>query len=192
MGEATPEEDLREALKTVAVLLKEGGFVFALGGGYASWARGGPEPAHDVDFLIPAADVDRAKTFLTDKDVRVEQPPEDWLFKAYVGDAMVDLIHHLGPHEVDEGLADRATELEVLSVLMPVLGATELLESKLRVLREHECDFGSLLPVARALREQVDWASVRGSCADNPYAGAFLFLAERLGIAPGGGDAAPT
>ena len=184
MAGQTPEEGLREALKTVAVCLKEGGITFALGGGYASWARGGPEPAHDVDFLLTAAQVDDAKAVLAEKGLRVEQPPEDWLFKVFVGDAMVDLIHHLGTHPIGDDLAKKSSELEVLSVVMPVLEATALLESKMRVLREHECDFTSLLQVARALREQVDWQDVQDFAEGNDYAAAFLFLLRRLEVAP--------
>ena len=50
---------LREALKLVAVLLKESEVSFALAGGYALWARGAPEPHHDVDFVVPEQDRER-------------------------------------------------------------------------------------------------------------------------------------
>ena len=50
---------LREALKLVAVLLKETGVPFALAGSYGLWARGGPEPDHDVDFMIAEEDAAR-------------------------------------------------------------------------------------------------------------------------------------
>ena len=56
MSEQTSRDGLREALKRVAVALKESGAPFALAGGYAAWARGGPEPEHDVDFAIAEAD----------------------------------------------------------------------------------------------------------------------------------------
>ena len=46
----------------------------------------------------------------------------------------------------------------MLSVQMPVLPATDIVVTKLMALDEHYCDFARLLPVARALREQVDWA----------------------------------
>jgi hypothetical protein len=65
---------------------------------------------------------------------------------------------------------------------MPVLSATELLVQKLKSLDEHYCDFGYLLPVARALREQVDWPRVRSEVAENDFAVTFLFLLERLEI----------
>jgi hypothetical protein len=75
-----------------------------------------------------------------------------------------------------------ADELEVLSVAMPVLSATVLMVQKLNAMDEHYCDFGVMLPVARALREQVDWDRVRRETKDNPFAAALLFLLERLEI----------
>ena len=50
--------------------------------------------------------------------------------------------------------------LPVLSVHMPVLRATDIVVTKLMALDEHYCDFSRMLPVARALREQVDWPEV--------------------------------
>jgi hypothetical protein len=67
-------------------------------------------------------------------------------------------------------------------VRMPVLSATDLLVFKLLTLREHECDFGAVLPIARALREQVDWEIVRKETGHSPYARAFLTLLEDLDI----------
>jgi hypothetical protein len=49
-------------------------------------------------------------------------------------------------------------------------------------LDEHYCDFSRLLPVARALREQVDWDSVRRDVAGNDFAVVFLELLQRLGV----------
>ena len=56
-GNERPAESttaLRVAMKKVATTLKGANVPFALSGGYASWARGGPEPSHDVDFVILA------------------------------------------------------------------------------------------------------------------------------------------
>lgn len=181
MGEAD-QRDLREALKIVAVALKETGLPFSLIGGYGVWARGGPEPDHDVDFLIAAEDAPVVARALADRDLQVVQPPEDWLFKVYIDDAMVDVI--FGPKGVraDHDLLERSTPLEVLSVSMPVLPATDLLVLKLNALSEHHCNFALLIPVARALREQVDWRRVRHETADNDFAAALLFLLARLEI----------
>jgi hypothetical protein len=185
-------EGHREALKRVAVALKQADIPFALGGGYAAWARGAPEPEHDVDFLIRESDADRARTALGESGLRVEQPPEDWLFKVYDGDAMVDVLFQSSGFDALTPLLDRAEELSVLSVRMPVLTATDLMACKLNALDEHQCDFARLLPVARSVREQVDWGSVRQTSGHNDFAVAFLVLLDRLGVVPSAaGDGEP-
>ena len=176
------QDALREALKKTAVALKEAGVTFALGGGYAGWALGGPEPEHDVDFLVAAPDTDEAEQVLSEAGLRVEHPPEDWLFKVFDGDAMVDVLFRVAGDPVDPGMLARAEQREVLSVRMPVLVATDLLVTKLVALNEQACDFGKVLPSARALREQVDWADLRRRTAGSPYAEAAVFLLERLEV----------
>jgi hypothetical protein len=57
-----------------------------------------------------------------------------------------------------------------------------VLTQKLRALHEHHCDFAPLLPVVRAVREQVDWEKVCAATVDNDFAAAFLMLTDRLGI----------
>jgi hypothetical protein len=186
---ATPDrDDLRDVLKLTAVALKGAEVPFALGGGYAAWARGAPEPEHDADVVVAAADAGRAADAVTAAGLDVERPPEDWLFKVRTSaeaTAFVDVLWRLCDSPVDAEVLARTDVLPVLSVHMPVMRATDVVAGKLAPLTDHYCDFASLLPVARALREQVDWADVRRRVADNDYAQAFLFLAERLGISSG-------
>jgi hypothetical protein len=63
-----------------------------------------------------------------------------------------------------------------------VLAATDILVTKLMALDEHYCDFSRLLPVARALREQVDWGTVKREIEDNDFAVVFLELLVRLDV----------
>jgi hypothetical protein len=182
------QHGLREALKLVAVTLKEGELPFALAGSYGLWAHGGPEPEHDVDFMIAEEDAARAKDLLAERGLEVVQPPEDWLFKVYVEDAMVDVIHRASSAPIERSRFADVDQLEVESVLMPVQSTTVLMADKLGALEEHACDFGRILPVARAVREQVDWVFVAEQTRDNPFAVAFLYLLDLLGIL---GDGVP-
>ena len=177
-----PQQSRREALKRVAVALKQAGLPFALMGGYAVWALGGPESENDVDFLVAAGDAEAAAGALSEAGLRVEQPPEDWLFKVFTDGAMVDVIFRDSGEPTDRAVLEEADELEVLSVRMPVLSATKVLTQKLNAMDEHACDFATALAAARALREQVDWSQLRRETRDNPFAGAFLFLLEQLDI----------
>jgi Nucleotidyl transferase of unknown function (DUF2204) len=190
---ATSDEPLlRTALKRSASALKADGVAFALGGGYALWVAGGPEPSHDVDIVVAETDVEMAANSLTAAGLRVERPPEDWLFKAYCDPdnstepteepALVDVLHRLGGVPVVHPLLDTAREYEVLGVRIPVLPPTPIMIAKLQSLSEHYCDFAALLLVVRAVREQLDWTEIRKATQDNPFAEAFLLLLDRLGI----------
>jgi len=156
---------------------------FALGGGYALWASGAPEPIHDVDMVVPEGDVQAAVDSLSAAGFQIERPPEDWLFKAYLDDDLVDVLHRLAGVPVERELIDTATEREILGVRIPVLPPTPIMIAKLRSLSEHYADFAALLPAFRAVREQLDWAEITSAIEGHPFAEAFLFLLNRLGIA---------
>jgi hypothetical protein len=177
-------DEIRDLLKRTAVALKQGDVPFALCGGYAAWVRGAPEPDHDADFLIPAAESDRAAKVLADAGLDVQEPAEDWLVKVVSGGSFVDVLWRTCGHPVESDLIDRAEARPVLSVQMPVLAATDIVVTKLMTLDEHYCDFSRLLPVARALREQVDWPEVRRAVAENDFAVVFLDLLDRLDVVP--------
>jgi hypothetical protein len=190
---ATSDEPLlRTALKRSASALKADGVPFALGGGYALWVAGGPEPSHDVDLVVAETDVEMAASSLAAAGLRIERPPEDWLFKAYCDEdgptepveepALVDVLHRLGGVPVTGSLLNSAREYEVLGIRIPVLPATPIMIAKLQSLTEHYCDFAPLLLVVRAVREQLDWTEIRKTTQHNPFAEVFLLLVERLGI----------
>jgi hypothetical protein len=181
-AEELEESDLRVALKYSSAALKADGVPFALGGGYALWVRGAPEPVHDVDLVVAEEDVPAAVNSLAETGFRIERPPEDWLFKAWWGESLVDVLHKLRGITVTPQLVAAADEQEVLGVRIPVLPPTPIVIAKLHSLSEHYGDFGTLLPTFRAVREQLDWAEIRAEVAGHPYAEAFLFLLERLEI----------
>lgn len=175
---------LREALKRAASALKAHGPQFALAGGYALWVHGSPEPSHDVDLAVAEADAEAAAATLAGAGFDIERTPEDWLLKAHLNGVFVDVLHRINGRPVDRTLLSRSDEREVLAIRMPVLRPTDIVTVKLCSLAEHNCDFGALLPVVRAVREQLDWARIRQETAANPFAAAFLFLTERLDISP--------
>jgi hypothetical protein len=126
--------------------------------------------------------VEAAAATLSRAGFVVERPVEDWLFKAYLDGALVDILHRVNGETVDAALIDRAEVHDVLAIAMPVLSPTCVLTQKLLSLNEHHCDLEPLLPRLRAVREQVDWPRLRQDVAVNDFAAAVLFLADRLGI----------
>ena len=182
---------LQDALRLTAVALEDAGVPFALVGGYAAWARGAPEPSHDADFAVRESDVPRAREAIAAAGLELSDPPENWLFKAYYQGALVDVLFRMVGEPVTDQMLASSDVLEVLAVRMPVLSATDILSAKMRVLGEHYCDFTPLLAIARALREQVDWARVREETATYPYARSFLTLVHELDVSPLGPAARP-
>jgi hypothetical protein len=175
-------DELRDALRRAAAALKAQGPEFALAGSYALWVHGGPEPVHDVDFVVAEEDSDAAAKTLEEAGFRIDRTPEDWLFKACTGNVVVDMLYRLNDVPVDTATIRSAEVLEVLAIAMRVLPPTLVVTEKLSSLNEHHCDFAGLLPGVRAVREQVNWSRVRSATADNDFAAAFLFLTDRLGI----------
>ncbi|HVD27306.1 MAG TPA: nucleotidyltransferase family protein [Mycobacteriales bacterium] len=182
-AEQAADADLLETVKKAAVELKRADLRFALCGGWAAYARGGPRSEHDADFALLERDVPRAVDALTAVGLTEEtEAPEDWLAKLYDRGNLVDLIFRLSGEPVTEQILGRVETIEVGSVQMPVLSATDLVVTKLLTFRDHYADFGSALPMVRALREQVDWAEVRRRTEQSPFAEAFLLLCDRLGL----------
>jgi hypothetical protein len=178
------DEGLAITLKRVAATLKAADIPFALGGSFAVYAHGGHSSDHDVDFLIREQDKQQALAELAKVGFRTEEPPEDWLVKVYDQGRMVDLIYRPVESPVtDETLRDTA-QISVEAISMPVISATRLMVHKLLSYSQHYCDFATGLPVARSLREQIDWARVRRETAKSPYAEAFLILLDRLDVVP--------
>jgi hypothetical protein len=185
LGALMPEptfEEIVEAMKKAAGVLQEAGIPFILGGGLAAWARGGPKTEHDVDFLIKADDVDEAARALAAAGYEHERPPEGWLHKVFIDGVLVDLIYDPSGGPVTDDTIERAELTEVASLRIPVATLEDVMTTKLLALTEQLPDFSSVLEIARALREQIDWDTVRERTESSPFAKAFFTLAEELGI----------
>lgn len=177
-------EALLATMKRAGGALKEADIPFVLGGGLACWARGAPRTEHDVDFLVRPSDAERAQQALAAAGMRTETPPEGWLLKAYDGEVLVDLIFEPQGGPIDDGIFERADELEVHAMRMQVAAVEDVLVQKLLALKEQEPDFSSVLELARALREQVDWDDVRRRTEASPFAKAYFTLLDELEIVP--------
>jgi predicted nucleotidyltransferase len=188
--EEQPFADIERTLKRAAAALRDADVPFLLGGSLASWARGGPETRHDLDLMIRPADRDRALTALEEAGMRPEDPPEEWLVKAWDGDVLIDLIVYPKGIEVDDELIARGEMLSVLGMDVRVMALEDMLVTRLMAISEHALRFDSLLPIARAVREQVDWDDVRARTSSSPFARAFFVMLEGLGIVRGQAPAA--
>lgn len=175
-------EELIEAMKVSASVLERAGIPFALGGGLAIWARGGPRSEHDVDLIVPPEEAEAALEALALAGLRTDRPPEDWLFKAWhENGVLIDLIFRPAGGLTREDV-ERAPVLEVMAMRLRVMTPEDVMTSKLLALTEQEPDFHDVLELARAIREQIDWQVLRRRTEGSPFAKAFFTLVEELGI----------
>jgi hypothetical protein len=178
-----PFPSIEASLKKAVASLREAEVPFLLAGSLAVWARGGPETRHDLDFVVKEEDVERAVDVLAEAGMRPEKPPEEWLWKAWDGDVLIDLIFAPRGLEVTDEVIQRGEQLHVLGITIPVMSIEDVLATKLLALHEHELDFTGLVRIARAVREQIDWRYLRERTKDSPYAAGFFAICEALGIA---------
>jgi hypothetical protein len=176
-------DELIEAMKAGAAILQGCEIPFVLGGGLAAWARGGPKTEHDVDFMLRNEDADTALSAFERAGMRVERPPEGWLYKAWhPNGTLIDLIFNPSGGPITDETIERAPVIEVSALRIRVFSLEDVMVTKLLAITEQEPRFESVLELARALREQIDWSTVRARTEASPFARAFLVLVEGLGI----------
>jgi hypothetical protein len=177
-----PLNGMLPTLKRSAAALRDRDIPFLVAGGVASWVRGGPATDHDLDFLVKPQDAEAALAALVEIGLRPERPPEEWLFKAWDGDVLVDVIFRPAGLEITDEVIERGEDLEVHAMTMRVMLPEDLLVTKLMAMTEHSINYRSCLEIARALREQIDWDDVRRRTEESPFGRAFFVIAEGLEI----------
>jgi len=175
-------EEIESTLKRSAAALKEAHVPFMLGGSLAVFARGGPPSCSDLDLMVKPEDAERALDVLVGLGMRREDPPEDWLLKAWDGSVLVDVIFSPIDMQIDDRQLESAETLSVLAIDMPVMRLEDVFTTKLMSLNDHHLDFEGLLKLVRSVREQVDWDEVRNRTRESPYARAFLVLLQELDV----------
>ena len=175
-------EAIERSLKKATAALDGDRVPFMLGGSLVVWVHGGPESCNDLDLMVRPEHADAALAALEKAGMRGERPPEDWLYKAHDDDVLVDLIFGPKGLTIDNETFERADAVSAFGLEVRAMSLEDVLITKLRALHEHYLGYESLLEMARAVREQVDWNQVRRKTEESPYARAFFTLVEGLGV----------
>ena len=113
---------------------------------------------------------------------RTQAPPPTVAFSLTLAESLTLVMRVAVESPVTDATLRDTVMRPVEAINMPVLSATQLMVHKLLSYTQHYCDFATGLPVARSLREQIDWDRVREETAKSPYAEAFLVLLDRLDV----------
>ncbi len=139
---------------------------------------------NDLDLMVKPSDAEAALTALAEAGMRPERPPEEWLYKAWQEDVLIDLIFRPSGLEITDEVLGRSDVIPVAAVATPVLALEDVLVTMLCAIDEHTLDYSRLVAIVRSVREQISWPSLRTRTGASPYARAFFTLVEGLDIAP--------
>ena len=153
----------RELFKEVLELMNRQGIPYVVSGAFALQHHTGIwRDTKDLDLFLVAEDVPRALAALQADGFETEICDPVWLAKAHRDDFFVDLITGMSNAivTVDRSWIERGSEAEVVGVPARVLGAEELIASKLFVTFRERFDGADIAHVIYSQRGELDWERV--------------------------------
>lgn len=138
--------------------LDHSGIPYVVGGGIATWAYGRRRHTKDIDVFLRRKDAERALRVLREVGFRTEHADERWLYKAYLGDSMVDVIfENSRGFPVDEVLLARGALCQVNEHRFRVMAPEDLIVFKLLSAVQESPHWEDCLSIVRGLEGRLDW-----------------------------------
>jgi len=134
----TAQEELIEALDLVRGALDEEAVDYVLIGGIAVAALSRARWTHDIDVFVRPEDALRVLDALAGAGMATEQTDMGWLFKAFHGSVLVDVIFRShGDFYLDDEMVERAVERPFKGSTIRVIAPEDLIVMKALVHDEH-------------------------------------------------------
>jgi hypothetical protein len=133
---------------------------FAIAGAFALHQHTGIwRSTKDLDIFLEAAMVPQALEKLQEHGFRTDIADPVWLAKAWCGNYFVDLITALGNAAllVDGSWIERSAPYQLFGIPCRVLGAEEMIASKIFVSRRERFDLADVAHLIRTVGERLDW-----------------------------------
>lgn len=140
--------------------LLDQGVAFAVGGAFSVHTHTGIwRETKDLDLLLTPAEMPLALETLEARGFNTCVKDPVWLAKASRGDYFVDLITGIGnaSRAVDTMWIERAAQETVLGIPCKVLGAEELIASKMFVAYRERFDGADVVHLVHACGRSLDW-----------------------------------
>ena len=130
--------EMEAALVRAAEVLDEAGIDYAVMGGLASAAVGRARHTHDVDLFVRREDALPGLEALGRAGFRTERTDDEWLYKAFWGDVLIDLIFESsGGIHFDEEMRRRRRPIAVHNRKLPAIPPEDLVVIKALAHKEH-------------------------------------------------------
>jgi hypothetical protein len=167
-----PEYDRRQRrlYREVLLLLNKLGIACAVSGAFALQRHTGIwRDTKDLDLFLTPENGGRALSCLKAAGFECKVWDPVWLAKAHRGDFFVDLITGMSNAAitVDDSWIERASAAVVVGVETKVLGAEELIASKLFVARRERFDGADIAHIIYGTQGKLDWDRILKLTGDN-------------------------
>ena len=156
-----PEQE--ELFRGVLELLNQSGIPYVVAGAFALGQHTGIwRNTKDLDLFLAPEDIPPALEQLKLAGFATEVCDPVWLFKAHRGQFYVDLITGMSNAVimVDKSWIERGSFAAIVGVATRVLGAEELIASKLFVTRRERFDGADIVHVIHGTQGRLDWKRV--------------------------------
>ena len=126
--EADDDATFRSVLADVVEAVEGEDVPYLAIGGLASATYGRPRPTKDIDVFVKPEDAERCVKALESAGFTTEDPPEDWLLKAYKDDVLVDVIFRIhNSIYLDDDMIARARRYDVKGTTIAVVPAEDFI-----------------------------------------------------------------
>jgi hypothetical protein len=156
-----PEQE--QLFRDVLRFMNERGIPYAVSGTFALHEHTGIwRQTKDMDLFVTPGDMRRALELFKAAGYETWVKDPVWLGKVVRGKHYVDLITGMSNAvlQVDKSWIERGVEAEVAGIPSRVLGAEELLASKIFVVRRERFDGADVVHIIYAMRDLLDWNRV--------------------------------
>lgn len=149
-----------ETFKQGTDALEIGNVPYVIGGGIAVWAYGRRRWTKDIDVFLKPEDAGPAIDALSDAGFRTELTDPTWLYKAFKGDQMIDIIFKSrGEIYIDDEALRRGVirEIDGIGLSFRFMAPEDLLIRKIFAMIEERPDWYDSISVIEGLAGDLDW-----------------------------------
>ena len=157
-----PSEQV-QLFRDVLLFMNEKGVPYVVSGTFALHEHTGIwRQTKDMDLFVTPGDMRRALELFKAAGYETWVKDPVWLGKVVGGKHFVDLITGMSNAvlQVDKSWIERGVEADVSGIPSRVLGAEELLASKIFVVRRERFDGADVVHIIYAMRDLLDWNRV--------------------------------
>lgn len=147
-----------ETFYDATTALEESGIKYVVGGGIAVWAYGRRRETKDIDVFCRKKDAEAILSVLRSKGFRTEHSDDRWLYKAFRGDAMVDVIfENTRGKGTDDLMLDNARFAPINSHRFRIMSPEDLIYIKIISLIENSPHWEDAFSIVINNYEKIDW-----------------------------------